>query len=103
MAFLFCPGISSNVSLHLEYSLAIDDEEATLSSNEAAKVGAKALTYEEAKGMDVDIPNAKEEDDGNDKIPETQDDLVSLPNLDIAKAKVEEPKYQSSPSILVTC
>ena len=61
MASLFCSSTSSHVSPHPVQSLSIDNDRATLPPNKAIKVGAEAPTNEEAKGMDVNIPNVKEE------------------------------------------
>ena len=37
-----------------------------------------------------------DEDDGDDKIPGTQDDRLSLPILDSARVEVEEPDHETT-------
>ena len=64
--------------------------------NKALEAGPNALANEEAKQMDVDPSIKEEEDNGEDKIPQTQDDLLDLPDLDSAQVKVEEPNHHSN-------
>ena len=52
---------------------------------------------EAAQRMDVDLPlteEAKEIDSGNDHIPETQDDCLSLPHIDNTKVVEEEEEEE---------
>ena len=66
-------------------------DEAVSALDEAADVKAEAPTNEDAKGMDDD----KDDGDGGDKIPGTQDDLLSLPILDSSQVKVEEHDHET--------
>ena len=66
--------------------------------NGALEVGPEAPIDEEAAEMDFDISSAEDEDNGDNKILETQDDSLSLPNLNIIEAEVDEHQHQSSPS-----
>ena len=52
----------------------------------------EALTDEDVEGIDDD------EDDGNDKIPGTQDDCLSLSILNSARVEVEEPDHETTSS-----
>ena len=89
VASLFCPRVCSEVSAR-PMQLPSLDNEAMLPSNEASKVGPKAPSNEEAKMMNVDTSTMEEKDNGKDKIPKTQDDSLSFPNLNTIEAKVDE-------------
>ena len=39
-----------------------------------------------------------DKDDGDDKVPGTQDDLLNLPILDSARIEVEEPDHETTGS-----
>ena len=66
--------------------------EAGSAPDEAADVEAEAPTDKDAEGMDDD------EDEGDEEIPGTQDDRLSLPILDSARVKVEEPDHGTTRS-----
>ena len=68
----------SDDSVHLVHKVSNEDEGVILPLHDATKVGVQAPTNEEAKGMDVDIRSPQEEDNGDDEIPKTQDDRLSL-------------------------
>ena len=70
--------------------ISIQTERPVFPPNEAVKVGGDAPTNKESQGMDVDTPSAMEEVDSEEDIAETQDDSLSLPNLDSRQIKVEE-------------
>ena len=90
----FCPDAYSNVGAHSLHPAAIIDDEAVSPPDEVADVEAKAPTDEDAEGMDDD----KDDGDGDDKIPETQDDPLSLPILDSGRVEVEEPDHETAGS-----
>ena len=54
----------------------------------------EASTNEGEERMDVNIPSPKEGDDSNHETLEIQDDCLSLPNIDMIEAQVEELKHQ---------
>ena len=73
-------------------------DEAVRPLNEALEVGPDAPVNEVAKHMDVDAQTEKEEEDGKDKIPQTQDNSLALPDLDSAPVEVEELDLHSNHS-----
>ena len=89
-----CPDAYSNVGAHSLRPTAIVHNEAVSAPDEAADVEAEAPIDEDAEGMD----DNKDDGDGNDKIPGTQDDLLSFPILDSARVKVEEPDHETTGS-----
>ena len=66
-----------------------------LPPNEAVEVGGDALANEECQGMDVDTDDAAEEVDSEEDVAETQDDSLSLLNLDSRRIEVEEAEDEA--------
>ena len=77
--------------------VSIQTERPVLPCNEAIEVGGDTPTHEESQGMDVDTLSAVKEVDGKDDIAETQDDSLSLSNLDSRRIEMEEPKQELEP------
>ena len=50
----------------------------------------KSVFYAVTKGMDVDTSIAEEKDNGNNEIPKTQDDSLSVLDLDTIEVEMEE-------------
>ena len=57
-------------------------------------MGGDASTNEESQEMDVDTTGAVEEVDNKEDIAETQNDSLSLPNLDSRQIEVEKPEEE---------
>ena len=77
-----CPIISSDENAKVVEPISVQTKSPVLPPNEAVKVGGDALANEECQGMDVDTMDVVEEVDGKEDIAKTQDDPLSLLNLD---------------------
>ena len=93
MSFDFLFLILSNISGHSIQSMSRFGEEAVIALNEVAKGNEVPTSKEGPQRMDVDLPlteEAKEIDGGNDHIPETQNDCLSLLHVDDIGVMEEE-------------
>ena len=78
--------------------ISVQIESPILPPNEAVEVGGDAPANEECEGMDVDTVDAVKEVDDEEDVAKTQDDSLSLPNLDSHRFEVEEVEEEAEPS-----
>ena len=66
--------------------------------NEAFEARGDAPANDKCEGMDVDTVVATEEVGGEHDVAETQDDFLSLPDMDSSRIEVEEADEDAEPS-----
>ena len=77
--------------------ISVQTQSPILPPNEAAEMGGDAPANEECQGMDVDTADVAEEVGGEEDVAKTQDDSLSLPNLDSCRIEVEEVEEEAEP------
>ena len=78
--------------------VSLQTESPIMTPNEAFEAGGDAPVDGECEGMDVDIVVAVEEVGGEEDVAETQDDSLSLPDMDSPRIEVEEADEDAEPS-----
>ena len=78
--------------------ISVQSESPIMPPNEAFEAGGDAPENDECKGMDVDTVVVVEEVGGEEDVAETQDDSLSLPDMDSPRIEVEEANKDAEPS-----